>query len=291
MSQSSALFGNFRLFTIETGHFRMDGGAMFGVVPKTLWSRYFDCDEKNRIRMTARSLLVHSESSGRVYLIDSGTGHKFDEKFSKIYDLDFSKYSLAKSLSEQGFTHSDITDVIFTHLHFDHCGGAVTLDRDNRPALMFPNARHWVHKKQWDNALNPNIRERASYLPENIGPLSESGMIREIDDNHVYEPGFKIHVVHGHSSGQQLPLLTDGNREMLFAADLLPGTAHLPQAWVMAFDVRPLLTFDEKKEVFSECIQNETLIYLEHDPNNEVITLADDPTRPVINWSGTLDDL
>ena len=269
----------------------MDGGAMFGVVPKTLWSRYFDCDEKNRIRMTARSLLVHSESSGRVYLIDSGTGHKFDEKFSKIYDLDFSKYSLAKSLSEQGFTHSDITDVIFTHLHFDHCGGAVTLDRDNRPALMFPNARHWVHKKQWDNALNPNIRERASYLPENIGPLSESGMIREIDDNHVYEPGFKIHVVHGHSSGQQLPLLTDGNREMLFAADLLPGTAHLPQAWVMAFDVRPLLTFDEKKEVFSECIQNETLIYLEHDPNNEVITLADDPTRPVINWSGTLDDL
>ncbi len=291
MTLSAAQFGSFRLFTIETGTFRLDGGSIFGVVPKTLWSQQVKCDERNRIQLTARSLLVHSTSTGRVYLIDTGVGHKFNEKMSKIYGLDFSGYTLQSSLEYHGFQASDITDVVLTHLHFDHCGGGVVSDADGTPSLAFPGAKYWVHKDQWKNALEPNVREAASYLPENIGPLEASGQIRLVDDGHRYEPDFTIEVVLGHTPGQQLPLLSAGGRKLLFAADLLPMTAHLPLPWVMGFDTRPLLTLEDKKRVFSRCIQENRLLYLEHDPQNELVTLGNSADRPNVTWTGTLNDL
>lgn len=291
MTLSAAQFGSFRLFTIETGTFRLDGGAIFGVVPKTLWSKQVECDERNRIQLTARVLLVHSTSTGRVYLIDTGIGHKFNEKMSKIYGLDFSGHTLQSSLEYHGFQASDITDVVFTHLHFDHCGGAVLGDADGTSTLAFPGAQHWVHKEQWKNALEPNVREAASFLPENIGPLEASGQIRLVDDGHKYEPDFTIEVVEGHTPGQQLPLLSSGERKLLFAADLLPMTSHLPLPWVMGFDTRPLLTLEDKKRVFSRCILENRLLYLEHDPQHELVILGNPADRPNITWAGTLNDL
>ncbi len=291
MALSKAQFGNFRLFALETGTFRLDGGSIFGVVPKTLWSRRLACDEQNRILLTARVLLVHSAATGRVYLIDSGIGHKFDEKFVKIYGLDFSGHTLESSLEHHGFRTSDITDVVFTHMHFDHCGGTVRHGVDGQPELTFPEAPHWVHTAHWDNVLHPNEREISSFLPENIEPLRESGQIQLVDDGHVYEPGFEIIVVDGHTPGQQLPLLTDGKRQLLFAADLLPTTVHLPLPWVMGFDTRPLLTLEDKKRVFGRCIRENTLLFLEHDPQHELVKLGDTPQRPSVTWTGTLDDL
>ncbi|MDG5768061.1 MBL fold metallo-hydrolase [Balneolales bacterium ANBcel1] len=290
-SLSSADFGNFRLFTIETGRFRLDGGAIFGVVPKVLWSRRFESDEQNRIPLTARCLLVHSRSTQRLYLIDTGPGHKFDKKFSAIYGLDFSDYSLDQSLAFHGFNRSDVTDVVFTHMHFDHCGGAVSRDEHGRAIPHFPEARHWVHQKQWDSVQHPNAREKASFLPENIEPLAASGLLHFIDDHHIYEPGFGTEVVHGHTSGQQLPLLNDGDRKLLFAADLMPTAAHLPLPWVMGFDMRPIQTMEEKVRILGRCIRDNTSLYLEHDPNHEVIRLEGPPEKPAVGWNGTLNDL
>ena len=291
MALSKAQFGNFRLFTLETGTFRLDGGSMFGVVPKTLWSRQLECDERNRILLTARVLLVHSTATGRVYLIDSGIGHKSGEKFRKIYELDHSGHTLESSLEYHGFRLSDITDIVFTHLHFDHCGGAVRMDADGKLELTFPQVPHWVHTAHWNNVLNPNEREISSFLPENIGPLRESGQIKLVDDGHAYEPGFEIVVVEGHTPGQQLPLLSDGGRQLLFAADLLPTTSHLPLPWVMGFDTRPLHTLEDKKRVFGPCIRNNILLFLEHDPHHELVRLGETPQRPSVTWTGTLDDL
>ncbi len=291
MTLSSAQFDNFRLFTMETGTFRLDGGSIFGVVPKTLWAQHVACDEQNRIQLTARVLLIHSTSSGRVYLIDSGIGHKFNEKFSKIYGLDFSGHTLMSSLEYHGFQATDITDVVFTHLHFDHCGGAVLRNSEGESSLAFPKARHWVHQEQWKNARNPNEREAASFLPENLDPLEASGQIHLVEDGHQYEPDFTIEVVDGHTPGQQLPLLSSGDRKLLFAADLLPTTAHLPLPWVMGFDTRPLLTLEDKKRVFARCIHENILLYLEHDPYHELIALGNSAHRPNITWAGTLDDL
>lgn len=291
MSLSSAQFGNFRLYTIETGQFRLDGGAMFGVVPKVLWSRAVESDDKNRVLLTARCLLIHSMKTDRVYLVDTGIGHKFDKKFADIYGLDFSNYHLGASLARHNFTESDVTDVVFTHMHFDHCGGAVYKDHEGQPSLTFPNAKHWVHKAQWENVQHPNEREKPSFLPENIDPLSSLTHLNLIGDDHSYEPGFDTEMVNGHTAGQQLPLLSDGQRQLLFAADLLPTTAHLPLAWVMAFDTRPLDTLEEKKRILARCIRKETMLYLEHDPDNELIRIDNDPYKPSVAWSGNLTDL
>ncbi len=291
MSLSSASFGTFRLFTIETGRFLLDGGALFGVVPKTLWSRHFPSDDRNRIPMVVRCLLIHSTETGRLYLVDAGFGHKFDEKFTRIYGIDFPGHTLASSLAEHGFTETDVTDVIFTHMHFDHCGGAIQKDSRDNLSLTFPRAAHWVHREQMDLVRHPNDREKSSFLAENTDPLLDSGMLREIGDRHVYEPGLSIVVVHGHTAGQQLPLLSDGSRQILFGADLIPTTVHLPLAWVMSYDTRPLITFKEKRSVFGRCIREQTLIYLQHDPFHEMIRMDGDPVNPSLAWKGTLNTL
>src|SRR5690606_9657282 len=174
MNLSKTTFGPFELYTIETGDFKLDGGAMFGVVPKTLWAKGIKADEYNRIQMTMRCLLIKSKQTGRIYLIDNGAGTKFNEKMADIYKLDYSTKNLEQSLNQQGFTVDDITDVVFTHLHFDHCGGTTYYDENENLAFTFPHAQYHVVKSHWETAINPNARERASFLPENIEPLKQS---------------------------------------------------------------------------------------------------------------------
>src|SRR5699024_9251025 len=189
MQLSDLSFGPFHLYTIDAGRFRLDGGAMFGVVPKTLWSRHIDVDDKNRIPMALRCLLVKSENTGKIYLIDNGCGTKFDEKFEHIYQLDYERINLLNSLDYHGFEPEDITDIIFTHLHFDHCGGTTFYDEEGAIKHTFPNATYHVTRQHLQTAVHPNEREKASFLPDNIQPIANWDKLNVVDEYHSYEEG------------------------------------------------------------------------------------------------------
>lgn len=291
MVQPGAAFGDFRLYAIETGEFWLDGGAMFGVIPKSLWTRKVSADDRNRIKINNRCLLIHSLATDRRYLVDTGIGNKSDERFAGMYAMDFSKHTLLSSLDRHGFTPEDITDVIFTHMHFDHCGGAVIHDSDGALKLLFDQAEHWVHRAHWEHVLAPNELEKASYLPDNIDPLQASGKLRFVENDHEYEPGFEIDVVHGHTTAQQLPLLRHSGQSLLYGADLLPTAAHLHLPWIMAFDIRPLETLNDKKRVFGRCVREKTLVFLEHDPDVELLTITESKGRFAVDETFTLSNL
>ena len=263
-----------RLYPIEAGNFKLDGGAMFGVVPKTLWERTNPADEKNRIEMAARCLLV--ENGDQLILIDTGMGNKQEDSFFHHYGL-WGNYTLEHSLAKAGFHADDITDVFFTHLHFDHCGGAVNKTSSGNLVPAFKNALFWVHKSHWDWAIRPNAREKASFLIENIAPLKESGQLRFIED-----PGpfisktpfpFSIQLINGHTEKQMLPLLEYKGHSILYAADLIPTVGHLPVPYVMGYDTRPLLSLQEKELILKQLFEKEALIFLQHDPHHELISL------------------
>ncbi|MGM0589919.1 MAG: MBL fold metallo-hydrolase [Bacteroidota bacterium] len=279
MELTHTTFGPFELYTIDAGRFALDGGAMFGVVPKNLWSRQIQPDDNNRIPMAMRCLLIKSNETGRIYLIDSGSGTKFDEKFKNIYELDYSTYNLMDSLAFHGFEPEDITDMVFTHLHFDHCGGSTYYNEDGELALTFPNATHWVTEAQWENAIHPNDREKASFLAENINPLKQAkkeGQLKTVDQFHTYEPGLGTIIVNGHSRGQQLPLLQTGQQKLVFAADLIPTAAHVPLPWVMGYDMCAIDTLEEKKRVLKQAVEEEWHFYLEHDAHHELIQVVEE---------------
>ena len=258
-----------QLHAIETGHFKLDGGAMFGVVPKPLWERTNPADEMNRIKMAARSLLI--EDGNRLILIDTGMGNKQSEKFFSHYAL-WGNDDLDSSLKEKGFHRNDITDVVFTHLHFDHCGGSIIRNEKGIYEPAFKNAYFWSHKDHWQWALEPNVREAASFLPENILPLSESGQLNFIQDAKK-ELGFNVLLMDGHTEKQLLPVIQYKNKTIVFAADLIPTTGHLPIPYVMGYDTRPLLTMKEKKNFLDTAVKKEYLLFLEHDAQNELISL------------------
>lgn len=266
-------FGPFSLAPIQTGTFKLDGGAMFGVVPKTLWSKFIPADENNRIPMGMRCLLVKSDQTGKIYLIDCGLGEKFDAKQREIYQYDSSVYSLESSLRNEGVTFDDITDLVLTHLHFDHAGGATAME-NGTPVNLFKNATFHVTASHWETALRPNQREKASFFSENILPLKESGRLKLWNEPIVYEPGFDALVMNGHTIGQQLPRLTDGHKTLIFAGDLLPTYAHVPLPWVMGYDMQPLVTLQEKEAFLNAYSNPETFVFLEHDASHEVINLA-----------------
>ncbi|MFN1834588.1 MBL fold metallo-hydrolase [Balneola sp. MJW-20] len=291
MSSSKATFGNFELYTIETGDFKLDGGAMFGVVPKTLWSRGITADDKNRIPMTMRCLLIRSEATGRIYLIDNGVGTKFDDKMSKIYQVDFSTKELLSSLKEHGFTPDDITDIIFTHLHFDHCGGTTYFDENGKLQHTFPNATYHVTRKHWETAIAPNAREKASFLAENIGPLMETERLNLVGDPVEYEKGLTSVVVNGHTLGQQLPKIDHGGRSLVFTADLLPTHVHVPLPWVMGYDMYPAQTLEEKKEFMDRAADENWFLYLEHDIQQEIIQIERDDHKYKVSNTLTLNEL
>ena len=263
-----------RLHPIEAGNFKLDGGAMFGVVPKTLWERTNPSDDKNRIEMASRCLLV--EEGKRLILIDTGMGNKQGDSFFRHYGL-WGDYSLVSSLALAGFHPDDITDVFFTHLHFDHCGGAVNKDNSGKLIPAFKNAYYWVHKYHWEWDTFPNAREKASFLPDNILPLEQCGQLKFIE-----EPGpfiketpfpFSIQLVDGHTEKQMLPLIEYQGKKILYAADLVPTVGHIPIPYIMGYDTRPLLTLKEKEQILRNSFEKEVLLFLQHDPHHQLISL------------------
>lgn len=256
------------LHAIETGRFKLDGGAMFGVVPKALWERTNPSDSKNRIEMAMRCLLI--EDGNRLILVDNGLGDKYNEKFARIYAVDYEHSELDRSLKQAGFQRSDITDVLLTHMHFDHCGGSTQWNsKTERHEVAFQNAQFWVQKDHLDWALNPNPREKASFFSENIAPLVESGQLNLLEGASELFPNVELKIVNGHTEAQQLPLIHYKGRKILFAADLFPTYGHLPIPYVMGYDVRPLLTLDERQEILPWCKEEEVILFYEHDPMHE----------------------
>lgn len=259
------------LYTINTGLFKLDGGAMHGVVPKSLWNKLNPADENNLCSWAMRCMLV--ETDGRLILIDTGIGNKQDAKFFGHYYL-HGEDSLIASIHKAGFSPDEITDVFLTHLHFDHVGGAVVRHGDQL-LPTFKNARYWSNARHWDWAIAPNEREKASFLKENILPIQESGQLHFFEgaDGAEFLPGFNVRYVHGHTESMMLPLLNYKGNQILYCADLLPSMHHLPLPWVMAYDTRPLETLKEKKSLLTEAIANDWLLYFEHDPVNELCSL------------------
>lgn len=265
-----------KLYPIETGNFKLDGGAMFGVVPKVLWNKTNPADSKNMIDMAARCLLI--EDGDRLILIDNGLGNKQSEKFFSYYYL-WGDHSLDRSLQAHGFHRDDITDVFMTHLHFDHCGGSIQWNKDRtgyEPA--FRNATFWTNKDHWEWAVNPNAREKASFLKENLLPMEESGQLKFLDRGdasfaHAPELGFDLLYVDGHTEKQMIPHLKYKGETLVFMADLLPTAGHIPLPYVMGYDTRPLITLKEKAAFLEKAAKENFILFLEHDAHNELCTL------------------
>lgn len=263
--------GPYKLTSIETGTFALDGGAMFGVVPKNLWSKTNEPDESNRIPMALRALLV--QGNGKNILIDSGMGEKYDEKTRKIYKLDNTKFTLLSSLANVGLKPEDITDVIQTHLHFDHCGGSVSQNAEGKLYPTFPNAKHCVQKENLAWARKPTDKDRASYLKNDWEPLVAEGMLEEIDGPGEIFPGIHLHIFNGHTRAQQLPQITDGITSLFYCADLVPTKAHINLPYIMGYDNFPLTTLEEKKKYVPKFYEESWQLFLEHDPVDALVKL------------------
>lgn len=265
-----------KLYPIETGNFKLDGGAMFGVVPKSIWNKTNPADDNNLIDIAARCLLI--EDGNRLILIDTGMGNKQSDKFFGYYSL-WGSHSLDKSLAKYGFHRDDITDVFMTHLHFDHCGGSIQWNKDRtgyEPA--FKNAVFWSNENHWQWATEPNAREKASFLKENIIPMQESGQLRfvqrpEEDFLVKSELGFGILFVDGHTEKQMIPHIQYQDKTIIFCADLLATAGHIPIPYVMGYDTRPLLTMSEKTKFMNAAAENNYYLFLQHDAHNEIITV------------------
>lgn len=262
-----------KIHPIEAGNFKLDGGAMFGVVPKSLWQRTNPADSNNMIDMAARCLLV--ENGDRLTLIDTGMGTKQSEKFFGYYYMDH-VHNLDSSLKKAGFSRDDVTDVFLTHLHFDHCGGVIEKNNDYyEPA--FAKAKFWTNSNHWKWAIEPNAREKASFLTENIKPIEESGQLNFIQQSNTFETknelDFDILFVDGHTEKMMVPHINVDGKTFVFMADLLPTAGHIPIPYVMGYDTRPLLTLDEKTKFLNEAATKGYYLILEHDPNNEIITV------------------
>ncbi|NQX82738.1 MAG: MBL fold metallo-hydrolase [Flavobacteriaceae bacterium] len=264
------------IYPIETGNLKLDGGAMFGVVPKTIWQKTNPADSNNLITLSMRSMLI--EDGDRLILIDTGIGNKQSEKFFGHFHL-FGDFSLEQSLAKHGFTKDDITDVFLTHLHFDHCGGSVEWTENKqgyRPA--FKNATYWSNEQHWLWATEPNPREKASFLKENIFPIQESGQLKFVNKGKgsILEESplnFSVLYVDGHTEKQMIPIIKYKGKTIVFAADMLPTVGHIPLAYVMGYDTRPLLTMSEKSDFLNMVVDNDYYIFMEHDSVNELCTL------------------
>jgi glyoxylase-like metal-dependent hydrolase (beta-lactamase superfamily II) len=263
-----------QLFPIETGTFKLDGGAMFGVVPKSMWSKLNPPDDNNMCTWAMRCLLV--KETNRNILIDCGVGHKQELKFQNHFELSGITH-FEGTLGESGLTRFDITDVLLTHLHFDHCGGALHYDKDGSVSPTFPNAKVWTNDYHYNWAINPNEREKASFLKENILPIQDMGLLHQID----IEQGirFSEHItldfVYGHTGAMMIPNITLDNGDVIvYCADLLPSTGHLGLPFIMAYDVQPLLTIKEKKELLERACNQNVSLFLEHDPINTLIKIT-----------------
>jgi glyoxylase-like metal-dependent hydrolase (beta-lactamase superfamily II) len=256
------MIGPYTLHPVDTGTFALDGGAMFGVVPKTLWEKTNPPDEKNRIPMAARALLL--VGNGRTILVDVGNGSKLPGKLASIYKIDAGQADLLSSLRLHGISPADVTDVILTHLHFDHAGGSTVRDNGQlRPT--FPRARYYVQKDHWAAAQKPTERDRASFFPEDYMPLVEHGQLQFVEGEGELLPGIRLHLVHGHTSALQCPVISDGRTTLFYCADLMPTVSHVQLPWIMAYDLRPLVTLEEKRTVLGRAADEGWILFFEHD--------------------------
>lgn len=265
-----------KIYPIESGNFKLDGGGMFGVVPKTIWNKTNPADANNLIDIAARCMLI--EDGNRLILIDTGMGNKQSDKFFGYYSL-WGDFSLDKSLAKYGFHRDDITDVFMTHLHFDHCGGSVNWNKDQSGyEVAFKNATFWSNENHWEWATKPNAREKASFLSENILPMQESGQLKHInrptnDFGFSEELGFDVLYVDGHTEKQMIPHINYNGKTIVFCADLLATAGHIPIPYVMGYDTRPLLTLPEKTKFLNNAAENNYYLWLEHDAHNQIITV------------------
>lgn len=257
-------FGPYEIETIETGYVSLDGGAMFGVVPKTLWSKTNPADDLNRILLAMRLMLIRSKD--KVIITDTGVGTKMNEKLSKIYNVDHTKYDLINSLKAKNINPEDVTDVIITHMHFDHIGGATWYDDKGELQLTFPNATHHVQKKHWEWALNPSEKDGASFMKENFVPIKEHDRINIIDGPGELFPGIFLNIVNGHTPAMQMVRIKNGDETILYCTDLIPMSSHIPLPYIMGYDVRPMSTLAEKKEILPLAVEGNWTLIFEHDP-------------------------
>ena len=278
-----------KLYPISTGTFKLDGGAMFGVVPKTLWNRHNPADENNLCTWAMRCLLI--ENGNRLMLVDTGLGSKQTEKFFSFYQPNREE-TLENSLKQHGFHPSDVTDVLLTHLHFDHCGGAVNLEKDGTHSIAFPQAQYWVSKGQWETSHQPNPREKASFLLENFDPIQASGQLNLIENaSSLNFEGVDFLTVNGHTEQMILPLIEMNGRKVIYLADLMPSIDHINPAWVMAYDVRPLDTMKERQSLIEKAIQEDWILFFEHDAKNEAAILSTNENGKTVSTATTLSDV
>lgn len=264
-----------KVIPVHISNFKVDGGAMFGVVPKSLWNRRYPSDEDNLINLSLRSIIV--DNGEHVILVDNGWGDKQDEKFFR-YVYQNGGDGLEEGIKRAGYRMEDITDVVLTHLHADHCGGG-TRWNNNKTAyeLTFPEADYWVTRTQWEWAINPNPREEDAYLQENLIPMMDSGRLRFVDEEGEMFAGFSVRIVNGHTPGQLIPVVKFGSYTLIYTADLIPTVAHLPLIWNMSYDLDQLATIEEKRSILSEAQDNNYILFFEHDLANECCTLKETP--------------
>jgi glyoxylase-like metal-dependent hydrolase (beta-lactamase superfamily II) len=256
--------GKYEVNLINSGYFGLDGGAMFGIVPKPLWEKTNPSDDANRIKLATRNLLL--ENGNRKILVDTGMGIKWDEKSKNIYDINQEKFSLTNELKNHNIKPDDITDVILTHLHFDHTGGS-TIQINNKLIPAFPNAKYYVQKKNYEWAVNPSERDKGSYIKDNFVPLKAEGVLQFFDGEQNFDDEISFVLVNGHTFSQQLLKLSDSSNTLLFCGDLFPTTSHIPLPYVMGYDLQPLVTVEEKKQILKKAVEENWKLIFEHDPD------------------------
>lgn len=277
-----------KLYKIEAGTFHIDGGAAFGVVPKKVWQKRYPCNDENFCIITMRCLLI--DTGEKRILIDAGTGDKQLE-YLKYYGFE-GVISFETELEKNGYKCTDITDVIFTHLHFDHCGGATKYNEDkSKVELVFPNAMHWVGETQWNNFLNPNIREGDSYFAENMMPILEAGRLKLVNENQFVCPDVELRIYNGHTVGQLVSYINLGNQTLVYLGDVIPLAANVPLAWISAYDIHPISAMAEKKILLDEAVEKNQILFFEHDNYTECCTVTANYKKHKVDKTMTFDEV